>query len=559
MTHSARSRSEAALKLGDRTRRRARRVQPTLDGLESRQLLSTTTPSLFGGLLGSSTTIHTSAAARAQTGSAASGSASAEASATATATTDAPASSIVSSSDSSTALLTGGVSSVADGVGTIMPAIPPTTTPGTQGSAIDAAIDALMPTTTTPTDAALASGVSTTPASTDSTTPNPSPTYVFNLSFQAHSNIANTTSAHVDSSLTPATEASGELRPVGLERNRPESSLNHAPAITPIPEQTVMEGTMMVVNVNVSDPDEGQTWTYALDEDSPPNATIDPQTGRITWMAQDGPSTVTFRVKVTDNDAHPQTSIATFQVHVENRPPTVRVGGDLTVEAGVPLIRLGTVSDPGNDPWTGTVDFGDGRGPQPIERLSGNQFQLRTTYDTPGRREVVVTVTDKDGASTTSRFNVTVTPPASPLPITPNPFPAPVRPVAGNATDLSTPAPRISQVMMGRASQRDRRGFVRVMFDRPVTLGTDAIVLSVGNRRLPVHVETRQAGGRTIATVTPVGGHSLIGRGAPRLVVRSALVNDAENRPLDGNGDGQAGDNFVLNRIPLGRNRFGLS
>lgn len=93
----------------------------------------------------------------------------------------------------------------------------------------------------------------------------------------------------------------------------------------------------------------------------------------------------------------------TLSVTVNNVAPIVDAGGDEFFHGGM-LTRMVTFTDPGQDEWTATVDFGDGSGPQVIRLHGGNRFLLRHPYAHPGNYTVTITVTDGDGGTGTSSF-----------------------------------------------------------------------------------------------------------------------------------------------------------
>ena len=89
-----------------------------------------------------------------------------------------------------------------------------------------------------------------------------------------------------------------------------------------------------------------------------------------------------------------------------NTRPVVDAGGDATVNEGSSFSRSGSFVDPDADTWTGTVDYGDGSGVQPLA-LVGKTFQLAHTYADNGPFTVTVTVND-GSVSGSDSFLVTV-------------------------------------------------------------------------------------------------------------------------------------------------------
>jgi len=77
------------------------------------------------------------------------------------------------------------------------------------------------------------------------------------------------------------------------------------------------------------------------------------------------------------------------------------------LEGGI-LVAAGSFSDPGNDTWTTTVNYGDGTGTQPLSFNANKTFNLSHQYTDNGTYTITVTVTDGDGIGT-STLQVLVT------------------------------------------------------------------------------------------------------------------------------------------------------
>jgi hypothetical protein len=76
-----------------------------------------------------------------------------------------------------------------------------------------------------------------------------------------------------------------------------------------------------------------------------------------------------------------------------NQAPVVDAGIDSSFNEGSSLIRNGSFTDPDTDPWTATVDYGDGSGVQALT-LVGKTYQLNHQYDDDGTYVVTVTISD---------------------------------------------------------------------------------------------------------------------------------------------------------------------
>ena len=98
---------------------------------------------------------------------------------------------------------------------------------------------------------------------------------------------------------------------------------NHAPVITPIGDQAVVETNLLSFKVTATDTDQpSQTLTYSLDPGAPPGAAINSSDGRFTWTPPTGPAPRTneVTVRVADDGSPPLSATNTFKV-VVIKPP----------------------------------------------------------------------------------------------------------------------------------------------------------------------------------------------------------------------------------------------
>ena len=113
---------------------------------------------------------------------------------------------------------------------------------------------------------------------------------------------------------------------------------------------------------------------------------------------------------VIDKDGGATTDSTTVQVN--NVPPTMTAAADQSGDEGTATaFDLGSFTDPGADsPWKVTVNWGDGSGDTTFNTSAKGALGTRShTYpDGPASETVTVTVTDKDGASDSRTFTVTV-------------------------------------------------------------------------------------------------------------------------------------------------------
>lgn len=178
---------------------------------------------------------------------------------------------------------------------------------------------------------------------------------------------------------------------------------NLPPTIEPIEDQTVGEGDSLSLLVEAADPDEGQTLTFSLAENTPSGATIDPQSGLLTWTPlddRDGPVPVTVIV-TDDGDPALQTSL-TFFVTVENVAPLVEVAGTAARHVGETVSLTLAATDPSPvDQDAGFIYEVDWDGDDTFEHAeaSGDELIVQHTFNAAGSYPVAVRAIDKDGGT----------------------------------------------------------------------------------------------------------------------------------------------------------------
>ncbi|MCB9734436.1 MAG: hypothetical protein H6745_17750 [Deltaproteobacteria bacterium] len=183
---------------------------------------------------------------------------------------------------------------------------------------------------------------------------------------------------------------------------------NVAPAIATGGEGAIVEGGTFTRAVTATDPgDDALTATvdYGLGDGAVPvDVGADGAIALSAGYPQDGRYTVTLAVS--DDDT---ATTASFDVVVANALPTVTAGDDATLVEGGRLTRAVTVTDPGDDALTATIDYGDGATTAPAA-VVGGEVALDHVYvdDVGGPFTVTVTVADDHGDGVGS-FAVTVT------------------------------------------------------------------------------------------------------------------------------------------------------
>ena len=144
-----------------------------------------------------------------------------------------------------------------------------------------------------------------------------------------------------------ATDSAGnqEAAPETADATTTVSVTNIAPTLAVIPDQQVIEGDTLVVDLTANDPDgSNNSLRFAFTSAVPPGVTINTVTGRISWVTgeADGGRTVPVTVRVTDAGVPPLSATRSFIITVleDNKAPVLEsvasqrasVGNILTVQ-----------------------------------------------------------------------------------------------------------------------------------------------------------------------------------------------------------------------------------
>jgi uncharacterized repeat protein (TIGR01451 family) len=185
---------------------------------------------------------------------------------------------------------------------------------------------------------------------------------------------------------------------------------NAAPVLDSIIDREVNEGSTIDFAASAHDSD-GDHLTYSLGQGAPPDAMIDSTTGEFRFTPRHGPASYRITVQVADDGTPTLSDAKPFTVTVDNVIPQVSAGVDITLPAGGTLDRAGSFVDPGQDIWTGTVDYGDGGGKVDLTiDQSAKTFRLNHTYAQARNYRVTIAISDGDPAGPGYVFsNVTVT------------------------------------------------------------------------------------------------------------------------------------------------------
>ncbi len=180
------------------------------------------------------------------------------------------------------------------------------------------------------------------------------------------------------------------------------------PKVTAPASQIATEGVAKSFSLgSFSDPDGGPwTVTVAWGDGTPNDVFTTGSAGSLGTRVHtyaDGPAV--RPVSVTVEDSTGRSGSAAFAVTVANVAPSVDAGADAAIDEGDTFSQSGSFTDPGDDSWTATVDYGEGAGEVPLT-LTGKTFSLSNVYEQDGSYVVTVTVTDDDE---TSRDTLAVT------------------------------------------------------------------------------------------------------------------------------------------------------
>ncbi|MBM4069826.1 MAG: hypothetical protein FJ271_12865 [Planctomycetes bacterium] len=90
------------------------------------------------------------------------------------------------------------------------------------------------------------------------------------------------------------------------------------------------------------------------------------------------------------------TTLGELALTVANVAPKVTLGPNAILSIGATYTSTGFFVDPGTETWTGSVNFGDGKGSIPLVLSHDKSFQISRVFDREG--DFVITVTINDGS-----------------------------------------------------------------------------------------------------------------------------------------------------------------
>lgn len=161
------------------------------------------------------------------------------------------------------------------------------------------------------------------------------------------------------------------------------------------------EGSTLSFDASTSSDPEGNALTYRWSVD---NADAGNAPTLNYTFADNGSFFV--RLIVTDDQGAADTT--TKAVTIANVTPAVAPISAASLAKGGTYTASGAFTDPGNDTWAATVDYGDGSGAQALT-LSGKTFALSHTYAMPGTYSLTVTVRELDPEAAVGTQTTTIT------------------------------------------------------------------------------------------------------------------------------------------------------
>jgi hypothetical protein len=314
-------------------------------------------------------------------------------------------------------------------------------------------------------------------------------------------------------------------------------ALNHKPKLAPIGNQTIDLGNTLTVSVSATDSDPNQSLTFSLAPGSPRGATINPQTGILSWTpdASAGAGNHAITVVATDNGSPSLSDAETFLADVvaENHAPLI-TSIPLQTVAQTQTLILGVAafsSDPDSpaQQLSYSLDAGNPAGAS-IDPGSGVFHWTPSLNQAVGTYAINVRVTD-DG-----------TPPLSAT-----------RTVMVNVLDGSPP-PFVSLAQLStRKGFKITLGFSEALDSQTANNANNYLLVSPGrdkkfgtrdDRLIPLiatynpksHSVTLTA--RSKVSLSPALGLLVFGASAGNLA-------SASGKLLDGNDTGQPGGNYL--------------
>jgi hypothetical protein len=197
---------------------------------------------------------------------------------------------------------------------------------------------------------------------------------------------------------------------------------NHPPVLAAIPDQTVVLGSTLTLQVSATDPDPGNTLIYAMVY-GPTGASVNPSTGLFSWTPTQVtvPSTNSVTIQVTDNGVPMMSASQSFNIMVTgpNTAPILAAIPNLVGSVGSPISWPLSATDSDLPAQTLSYSLVSGPAGATVNAASG-LFSWTPTQASSGVG-VTVQVTDSGNPPLSSKQSFTVVVAAANTPPT---FPA---------------------------------------------------------------------------------------------------------------------------------------
>ncbi len=192
-------------------------------------------------------------------------------------------------------------------------------------------------------------------------------------------------------------------------------AVNDAPVITSTANTSATQDTAYSYQVTASDPDVGDSLTYALTT-SPAGMTIGATTGLIQWTPTNGDAISNSGnhavvVQVSDNGVPAKQASQSFTIHVANiNDPPFAANASFTTKEDVAYSGTLSASDPDLDPLTYSIVSQGSKGTVTLDSQTGS-FSYTPDPDTNGSDSFTYKVNDGAVDSTNiATVSVTITP-----------------------------------------------------------------------------------------------------------------------------------------------------
>ncbi len=187
----------------------------------------------------------------------------------------------------------------------------------------------------------------------------------------------------------------------------PPENGNNAPVAANDSASTT-ESAAVTINVLANDSDADNDPLSVIQTTTPAHGTvvINPDSSLTYTPAADFVGVDSFNYTISDGQGG--TATANVTVTVANVAPVVNIGPDVIIYEGQRLLVNGSFSDPGANVWTGTVNYGDGTGTQPLALRPDKSFELNHVYPAIGRFTITATISDNHGGVGSDALQVTV-------------------------------------------------------------------------------------------------------------------------------------------------------